>query len=116
MQPQLTHVLHTGAFAWTGLGSEGLAPARRIGFCADWTLAGPIIERESITIIKNGPYCTACTAFASKVRTGLEPDLVGNGLPWPGWTGDFLQHGATPLQAAMRAYVASKFGDSVDTP
>lgn len=57
-----------------------------------WSIAGPIIEREKIT---------------------------------PEWTGEdwmaYIKHddeffGPTPLIAAMRCYVASKLGDTVDVP
>lgn len=58
----------------------------------DWTQGGPIIEREEIA-----------------VRPSVIPDA--------GWVacldhGDFEQ-AETPLIAAMRAYVSSKYGDEV---
>lgn len=59
---------------------------------SDWAQGGPIVEREKIT------------------------------LEWTGedWMG-YIRHdeeffGPTPLIAAMRAYVASKLGDSIDVP
>lgn len=72
----------------------------------DWRAGGPIIEREGIW---------------------LQPDAYVNGKPtrWlagiyspiPGPAGDFpIPSGSTPLEAAMRAYVDSKFGETVELP
>ena len=66
-------------------------------FSRDWALAGPIIERE---------------------RLAIAPAASGGWASWP-WKGDeshearFEVTGPTPLIAAMRAYVASKFGEEV---
>ena len=62
-----------------------------------WEQAGPIIEREKIS-----------------VSHSIEGDWVGY------YTIDFdmqsVSRGPTPLVAAMRCYVASKLGDTVDIP
>lgn len=71
----------------------------------DWRQGGELIERENIAL--------------------LDPTFFGNG-PWKAFIGAFLDvadqeivgmegngAGPTPLIAAMRAYVASKFGDEV---
>jgi hypothetical protein len=58
----------------------------------DWEQAGPIIEREMITVEWTGEDWMACIWCDEK----------------------FL--GPTPLIAAMRAYVASKLGDEVEVP
>jgi hypothetical protein len=64
-------------------------------FSTDWAQGGPIIERERIQLM---PW---------------RPEL-GNVASWSGRTLDSWQESAaTPLVAAMRAYVASKFGDTV---
>ncbi|CAB3972314.1 MULTISPECIES: phage protein NinX family protein [Burkholderia] len=62
-----------------------------------WGSAGPIIEREkiSITIADYGKAWGACMPKAG-------------GMP--------LSIGPTPLIAAMRAFVASKLGEEVPTP
>lgn len=64
----------------------------------DWAAAGPIIERENISI-------------------------TGTNFPWwecdNGWyahIGDRYAHGSTPLEAAMRCYVASKRGNEIKLP
>jgi hypothetical protein len=63
----------------------------------DWELGGPIIERERI--------CISTDAFQT----------------WMAWRYDGLEmtgieHGPTPLVAAMRCYVASKMDDEVELP
>jgi hypothetical protein len=57
----------------------------------DWAQGGPLIEREGIALY-----------------------LYGNG-EWNAMTEKEYQ-GPTPLIAAMRCYVASKLGDTVDIP
>lgn len=67
----------------------------RKGYCysRDWSLAGPIIERERIDLRGDGDG--GWIAFDN-----LNPE----------------QAGPTPLIAAMRCYVASKLGDEVTIP
>lgn len=62
----------------------------------NWLQGGPIIERERISISteENGWSANICAP-----RYGLS-----------------LGFGPTPLIAAMRCYVASKLGDTVDIP
>jgi hypothetical protein len=63
----------------------------------NWAQGGPIVEREKIgtVLAKFGGYWYAA-------------------VPRPGTAlGSTSATGPTPLQAAMRAYVASKFGDEV---
>ncbi len=66
----------------------------------NWAQGGPIIEREGINI-----------------------ERVNNHGKWEAWTpaperrsGEAVEQGPTPLMAAMRCYVASKFGTEVDVP
>lgn len=64
-----------------------------------WMDAGPIIEREHITLDWN---------VFNKADPNYDP------TPWMGLIdGGTIFYGATPLVAAMRAYVASKFGEEV---
>lgn len=60
-----------------------------------WSQAGPIIEREALTI------CTQMTRFDWQAIN---------------FHGDITQFGPTPLIAAMRCYVASKLGDEIEIP
>ncbi len=61
----------------------------------NWEHGGPIIDREEIGFFqkKDAGYCQAAK---------------------PG--GEFVQRGPTPLIAAMRCYVASKLGVTVEIP
>jgi len=74
-------------------GGNPFGPARSCGYSTDWSKGGPIIEREDISIYKMGHQW-----------------LAGKG------TGRGAVFGPTPLIAAMRCYVASKFGDEVEVP
>lgn len=60
-----------------------------------WAQGGEIIEREGMQLWKGGQWC------ASLDQSFNPPEFS---------TGD------TPLIAAMRCYVASKLGDTVDIP
>lgn len=65
---------------------------------ANWAQGGPIIEREKIDVV-----------FRPGDKLPGFWDAYGAGTP----------HGfsaPTPLSAAMRCYVASKLGDTVDIP
>ena len=62
-------------------------------YSINWVQGGPIIEREKIDIYHDG-------------EGGVTSCIFG------GW----LEHGETPLIAAMRCYVASKLGDEVEIP
>jgi hypothetical protein len=80
----------------------------------DWKQAGPIIERESIDLMhirciekENDKEAFWDAAMWSKDACKTCPE---SGQP----THDrFNQYGDTPLIAAMRAYVASKYGEEV---
>ena len=68
----------------------------------DWEQGGAIIEREEISISRE---------FAS------------GKVEWAAWTpapfrddAEAFGYGTTPLEAAMRCYVASKLGDEVEAP
>lgn len=70
----------------------------------DWTLGGRILEREKISLF--GPEA-AESAGNWIARTPLRKISANKNAPcW--W-----MFGNSPLLAAMRAYVASKFGDKV---
>lgn len=73
---------------WARPGREEWAPSSR------WDQGGPIIERERITI---GPAMGRDGWWAGEPR-----NRINDG------------YGHTPLIAAMRAYVASKFGEEIE--
>lgn len=61
---------------------------------SNWEDGGPIIEREGMSIDKGA--------------------WLGTEHPWQANAAHgYIEYGPTPLVAAMRAYVASKFGDEV---
>jgi hypothetical protein len=68
----------------------------------DWSQGGPIIEREGIEIRKGNPLY-----FPQGNERGdyYEPLWLAG-----------KQHGTTALIVAMRCYVASKLGDTVEVP
>ena len=63
---------------------------------ADWEQGGAIIEQEGISLDYDG--------LGTWVAT-----IITNGSV-------FEESGTTPLEAAMRCYVASKLGDEVEVP
>jgi len=72
----------------------------------DWADGGPIIEREMIQLT---PHCMVnpLHGWSAAFRSFDEDDDV------------YALHrmrGKTPLLAAMRCYVASKLGDTVEVP
>lgn len=69
-----------------------------------WEQGGPIIERERIGVeyMETGKW-----AAQPRNESGLY--VREEGKPWPA-----VGRGPTPLIAAMRAYVSSKFGEEVD--
>ena len=68
----------------------------------NWTQGGPIIEREHISL--RGPSIAGVNwaSFIDRSGTSHGPQ--------------HRQAGPTPLIAAMRCYVTSKLGDSVEIP
>ena len=70
----------------------------RVGYAwdysTDWAKGGPIIEREGIDL---------------KRITDVLWDAHMNNV-------NFYEDGPTPLVAAMRCYVASKLGDTIEIP
>ena len=72
----------------------------------NWAQGGPIIERESIdTFTEKKSYPDSWLASVARYQNAKK--LVG-------WR--IHQYGPTPLIAAMRCYVASKLGDTVQIP
>lgn len=70
------------------------------GWATDWAQGGPIIEREGIGLDQYADY-PKWQAFTPAPE---QP------------SGNAVCNGPTPLIAAMRCYVASKLGDTVDVP
>jgi len=75
----------------------------RLHYTSNWAEGGPIIEREEIGIKRNAP----CSDGRQWEASG---SITAKGA------GYHFAYGPTPLIAAMRCYVASKLGDTVDIP
>ena len=71
----------------------------------DWAQGGPIIEREGISLTsylaEEDPYWIGSVECQYKNFNA---------------TAYYEEYGPTPLIAAMRCYVASKLGDTIDIP
>ena len=91
-----TSELQGAALDWAVAKGEGFEPfgGALVYYSTIWTLGGPIIEREGITVRRY----TDALWDASMGRL------------------DYIADGPTPLIAAMRCYVASKLGDEVEIP
>lgn len=76
--------------------------SRKYSPSTDWAQGGPIIEREIHSITDTTMRSDMSFAWEAKIH-------VGAGLC-------VRMHGPTPLIAAMRCYVASKMGDTIDIP
>jgi Protein of unknown function (DUF2591) len=93
-----------------GNGLVGFAPS------TSWEDGGPIIERERITHYHCGLEHWGEPWFAGKkLVPQSEGSTEDSGFHVSLWM-DHQQTGPSLLIAAMRAYVASKFGDVVDLP
>jgi hypothetical protein len=64
----------------------------------DWMIAGPIVERELISIVNDG---------------SMDQDGLGHWTAFVGTDRDAGENGPTILTAAMRAFVAYKMGKQV---
>jgi hypothetical protein len=75
---------------------------------ASWSWAGPIIEREMISLdyFMDGGHENGGEWMATRISGPAVDGLlrIAEG------------YGPTPLIAAMRCYVASKLGDKIDVP
>lgn len=109
--PMWRSPLIDGTFTMTQL----MCPA----FSSDWREGGPIIERERIAILQNDS--TSAAFYLRRYEVGQrDTGFFADGQP------DLITYinindvriwiGRTPLIAAMRAKVASKFGDEVELP
>jgi hypothetical protein len=90
---------HGTPSAWTFTDAGEWAPSTK------WEQGGPIIETESLCIDRVAYSDGSLREWGAAVAVGSEyPD------EWKRW------YGPTPLIAAMRAWVASKFGETVELP
>lgn len=74
----------------------------RLQYSSEWSYGGPIIQRASIALMQATDKLWAAEKWTGEPET-REDTFV-------------MAYGDTPLIAAMRCYVESKFGDDVDEP
>lgn len=79
----------------------------RFKYTTVWAEGGPIIEREMSKLVRN-----VGGTFTAQIRHEMDHPLVAHKVP-AGWTN---AAGPTPLVAAMRCYITSKLGASVEIP
>jgi hypothetical protein len=90
----------------------------KCGFRPDlnWSQGGPIIERERINIVDHAEHQRPFSGARDNDRPDQFAAFIGDPFQLHD-LGSFsffdTQMGRTPLVAAMRAFVASKFGDEV---
>ena len=82
----------------------------RDNFSTCWTKGGPIIERELFKLFRNvgGAFTAQIKRRVPYYSPTYDADI--------GRDETISAAGPTPLIAAMRGYVASKLGDTVDVP
>jgi hypothetical protein len=79
---------------------ESMQYLSNVEYSTDWPIGGPIIERE---LLAPEPLLdTNCSLIKWRCRN------------WKGDGSDY--YGPTPLIAAMRCFVASKLGETVEVP
>jgi len=94
-------------FDFRGAPARCFVDGRVFAPSTDWSQGGPIIERERIAIVFHlGEDCW--DAYHDGSYTGPDGQVDCD------YSHD--AEGPTPLIAAMRAYVASKLGDTVELP
>jgi Protein of unknown function (DUF2591) len=77
-------------------------------YTTDWSQGGPIIEREKMCVDwwrSGNCWCALCPEKMAYTDKGEFID-----------GSDGMMHGPTPLIAAMRCYVSSRLGDTVEVP
>jgi hypothetical protein len=89
-----------GRIEWPEEGAMRLLPAS-FRPSEDWSDGGPIIERERIEVSPASSWSKEAYRWSAQAY-----------LPEP----HVNAHGPTPLIAAMRCYVFSKFGDEIELP
>lgn len=95
-------------------------------YSTDWSVGGPIIEREGITIVRcdddfgvdEKGYCNNVRIPVWAATTGQHSFFTGYDEPEPSlcqYESDVV-FGPTPLVAAMRCYVLSNLDDKIEIP
>ena len=84
---------------------------------ANWSQGGPIIERERIALWPCGPdHQNGFWSAGYDVNVSSGQQCESGWLELPAIEATHEQTGRTSLIAAMRAYVASKYGEWIELP
>jgi hypothetical protein len=93
------------------------------GTALDWAVAKCEVGAEFIGEIDDPHFYSTDWALGGAIIESERIAITGTNFPWwecdNGWyahIGDRYAHGTTPLEAAMRCYVASKLGDEIELP
>lgn len=100
-----------GFWIWDDSGPIGKRDYRLIGRqynpSTNWTIGGPIIEREGIEVVRGNNLIFPKGNEKGEYEEPLWLASRDAGREF---------HGQTPLIAAMRCYVASKLGEEIEVP
>lgn len=88
---------------------DGLPSGQWEMYSSNWSLAGPIIEREGIATREIPPVSGDNGCIVTR-------RWIAEMFRIPGGPRRSVAYGTTPLVAAMRCYVASKLGEVVEIP
>jgi len=91
---------------WRSAGSKYLHPS------TDWANGGPIIEKEDIRLFPDMMAVTTERGTEVYKKQGWKAQETATAY----WIRKPVFTGPTPLIAAMRCYVASKLGETVEVP
>jgi len=99
----LGNVFPIGRQLFIGVGGDLGEPGQWVQYSpsTDWSQGGPIIEREQLNLVVR--------------RNCASEDVWGKWSSCIGYGREFY-YGPIPLIAAMRCYVASHLGETVDVP
>jgi len=103
------------------LGPESFTPHHHLGrmnFSTDWAQGGPIIEQEGIGLLYDaGSACRKPSWFATTDDQCTIESYEGEHFDPAFLVAESAgTRGPTPLIAAMRCYVTSKLGETVEVP
>ncbi len=99
--------LDGAALEWAVRSADGFhRPATQDGI--DWSVAGPLIEREGIGVsLRYDPDVWDAV---------IKPEFYATGRTGSNVKEEIIQTGSTPLEAAMRCFVEARLGKAIDLP
>ncbi|MDO9357881.1 MAG: DUF2591 family protein [Polaromonas sp.] len=95
LEPQLMRPIGSGALWWQASTAQGEVSSSDRAYSTDWAYGGAIIEARKIMVAWNAGH------WIAGVAEYVDRDNAR------------ISKGPTPLVAAMRAFVASRFGEDL---